>query len=107
MSYVVYNELLCKDFKMKKTWYEKIFSWRNALDQLGHLGWGYLVTMVPAYLGAPLWLCFLQGSVTMLPRELYEQWPIERWYDTAQDLVGFGLGGVLSFYAVPLVVGLF
>jgi hypothetical protein len=54
--------------------------------------------------GAPAWApyaAFGAGVLVFLPREVIDQWPIERPLDTLLDLFFFGVGGALG--ALPAV----
>ncbi len=54
--------------------------------------------------GAPAWAPYAGfgvGVVVFLPREIIDQWPIERPSDTLLDLFFFGVGGALG--ALPAV----
>ena len=73
------------------------------LDQVLHLLWGFLPLVIfwaasKARRYGPLVLLggFLGAVAFALPRELVDQWPINRWWDTVLDLAVFGLGGILA-----------
>lgn len=75
----------------------------EGIEQLGHIAWTYAATIVfwliiglprvgpMAVLGAAT-----AALVFALPRELIDQWPIERPWDTALDLASFTVGGALA-----------
>jgi len=65
------------------------------LDQFLHTIWGALLASLAAYHGASPIVCCLFSIVCILPRELVDQWPIERPMDTVIDLGFFGLGGLI------------
>ena len=80
------------------------------LEQLGHTVWGFGVVVLSwlalGLPGAPAWAPYAGfgvGVLVFLPRELIDQWPIERPSDTALDLFFFGVGGALG--TLPAVVG--
>ena len=65
-----------------------------------HFLWGFLLIALPWVVfrrpEIPFWGLPLAGIVAatlVLPRELVDQWPVERWLDTATDLLGFFGGG--------------
>ena len=68
---------------------------KKALEQLLHLAWGGLalvpVLLWPGPLGGAA-----SGIALALPRELVDQWPINRPLDTLLDLAMFGLGGAVA-----------
>jgi hypothetical protein len=97
--------------KIKKWFHDLVKSNRYgkqiefAVDQLGHLAWGFMITAL--YLcatwlngntdaGMHVLLAFVLPVVALAPRELIDQWPIESWKDTIADLVFVGLGGVAA-----------
>lgn len=73
-------------------------------DQVLHILWGFAnITLVWGATGVRRlnrwWViptCGLAAAVSMLPRELVDQWPIERSWDTALDLTAMLLGGALA-----------
>ena len=68
----------------------------EALEQALHALWAFATL---AALAAP-WSArargALSGLILALPRELVDQWPIERPLDTMLDLAFFMLGGALA-----------
>lgn len=72
-------------------------------DQLLHAAWGFgVIAVFWAVSGRPRMgpMALLGGAVAAigmaLPRELVDQWPINRWWDTVLDLCLFGIGGMLG-----------
>lgn len=76
---------------------------KDIYEALLHLMWGFApiaifwgASKVRRY-GPMVLLAGFCGAVAMaLPRELVDQWPIDRWWDTLIDLTMFGLGGMLA-----------
>jgi len=80
---------------------------RHLLKDIGeallHMVWGFApiaifwgAAKVRRY-GPMALLAGACGAVALaLPRELVDQWPIDRWWDTLIDLAMFGLGGFLA-----------
>ncbi len=72
-------------------------------EQLLHMAWGFApVCFLWLCLRRPHWTALAAaGGATAslafaLPRELVDQWPIDRWWDTVLDLTFFALGGSLG-----------
>lgn len=69
------------------------------LEQLAHIGWAFAPLAVLAAPRAGWWSILLgaaAGLLLALPRELVDQLPIERPWDTALDLSMFAVGGALA-----------
>ncbi len=78
------------------------------LDQILHMLWAFTpIVLFWLILRRPQWGWravvggAVVGLVIALPRELVDQWPIERPWDTVLDLtfftIGGGLGGLLGW----------
>jgi hypothetical protein len=78
---------------------------RQIPEQLGHAAWGSLPALV--WLGlapiSPVLAGGVAGLALALPREIVDQWPIGRPWDTALDLSFFGLGGAVAGWVWGLV----
>jgi hypothetical protein len=75
--------------------------WRKqAIDQAAHFAWGFALAWPSAALGAPVWLCVLATQIGALPREVWDQRPINRWRDTALDLSMFAAGGAVRWITI-------
>ena len=66
----------------------------EVLEQIGHFAWAAAVLILYIIIPIPLLNGFIAGVMVALPRELIDQWPIERPLDTVLDLLFFGLGGL-------------
>jgi hypothetical protein len=71
---------------------------RQLIDQPGHMLWGALPAIVVLGLApiSPVLAGAVAGIAIALPREIVDQWPLSRWWDTALDLSFFALGGALA-----------
>ena len=67
---------------------------KNILEFVAHFAWAF-IALLPVAITQEWWTGFLSGVLLALPRELVDQWPIERPLDTVVDLLAFGLGGML------------
>jgi hypothetical protein len=76
---------------------------KDIYEALLHVVWGF--TPIVIFWGAskvrrfgPIVLLggFCAALAFALPRELVDQWPIDRWWDTLIDLLMFGFGGFLA-----------
>ena len=77
-------------------WLEK------TLEQVAHFAWAG--GMVAAVLLIPQpWGGLVGALILALPRELVDQWPINRPWDTVLDTVMFALGGFLVSLLVMLL----
>ena len=65
----------------------------DAIEQVLHFAWTFVAILVYAAIPVPIVNGLVAGVVFALPRELVDQWPIERPRDTVKDLIFFGLGG--------------
>lgn len=66
--------------------------WKQIGDQFLHVAWA-AAALAPVLLWPTWWGGALSGLAFALPRELVDQWPINRWWDTVLDLAFFGIGG--------------
>jgi len=64
-------------------------------EQILHLLWAALALFPIFFWGPSIATGFLAGILLALPRELVDQWPINKWLDTVFDLTFFGIGGAL------------
>lgn len=76
---------------------------KDILEALLHLAWGFApvaifwgASLARRYGPMALLAGFCGAVAAALPRELVDQWPIDRWWDTLIDLAMFGLGGMLA-----------
>jgi hypothetical protein len=75
--------------------------WRKVGEQIAHAAWGAgIVLMVRlmfpvGWWSVPWWFGFGLPVLAVLPRELVDQWPINKWGDTVIDLAFFGMGGLI------------
>jgi hypothetical protein len=77
----------------KTTTFKRV--WRGAIDQCGH--WLWAASVVSAVIVIP-WDGVnggVAGLLIALPRELVDQWPIDRWWDTVLDTSFFVIGGTV------------
>lgn len=63
-------------------------------DQILHCGWAVMV-LAPLAIWPHWWMFIICAFLIDLPREMVDQWPINRAWDTALDLIFFGVGGFL------------
>ena len=73
----------------------------KALEQVLHMLWGGLA-LVPVLISPGPIGGAISGVLLALPRELVDQWPINRIHDTILDLFFFGLGGAIAGAVVVL-----
>ena len=66
--------------------------WRKRLDQVFHFLWA-AIAIFPVVYHTSWYTGALSGLLIDLPRELIDQWPINKWRDTLIDLLFFSLGG--------------
>jgi hypothetical protein len=73
---------------------------RQLIDQPGHMLWGALPAIVVLGLDSvsPILAGAVAGLAIALPREVVDQYPISRWWDTALDLSFFVVGGAVAGY---------
>lgn len=77
------------------TWLDKLL--HNAVEQPGHAAWGFVPIAIYLTLdGHPIVGGACAAAAAALPREIIDQWPISRWWDTALDLAFFALGGATA-----------
>jgi hypothetical protein len=70
---------------------------RSFAEQPGHAAWGFVPVAICFWLwGHPMLAGALAGLALALPRELIDQRPINRIWDTVLDLVFFAGGGALA-----------
>lgn len=74
--------------------------WRGAVDQIGHASWAAAAVAAALLIPVPGLNGAVAGLVLALPRELVDQWPIDRWWDTVIDTAAFVMGGAVVSYLV-------
>lgn len=65
-------------------------------EQIGHIAWALGALAVFTFTPIPVLDGVLAGLVLALPRELIDQWPIQRPWDTVLDLSMFAVGGGIA-----------
>ncbi len=68
--------------------------WAEVLDQSLHFLWAGSALATFYFIRIPVLDGVLGALLLALPRELVDQWPIERPWDTVLDLSFFVLGGI-------------
>lgn len=87
---------MASDGRKTSTWTRV---WRGAVDQVGHMVWAASVVSAAMLIPVDGLNGAVAGALLCLPRELVDQWPIERVWDTVLDCSAFVLGGALvSFF---------
>ena len=78
---------------LKGTSYAKIAM--AAIDQLSHFWWGAGISAVATMFGMTHEIgLIVLPMLSILPRELVDQWPIEKPLDSIIDTISFGVGGL-------------
>lgn len=65
-------------------------------EQVLHFVWSAIPLVAYSLIPVPVLNGAIAGLLWALPRELVDQWPIERPWDTVLDLSFFTLGGALA-----------
>jgi hypothetical protein len=73
-----------------------MFSLEDTYEQPLHLLWTLLPLIAFSLIPVPILNGVVAALLFALPRELVDQWPIERPWDTVKDLVFFALGGATA-----------
>ena len=61
-------------------------------EQALHFLWAF-IALLPVCVYETWWSAAISAFIFALPREIVDQWPINKWWDTAIDLLFFALGG--------------
>jgi len=70
--------------------------WKEIGEQALHVLWAGGALAVFHFCPIPILDGVLGALLLALPRELVDQWPIERPWDTVLDLAFFALGGAIA-----------
>ena len=76
----------------------------DAAEQTLHFAWAFIALFPVIFWEATWWSGALSGLLLCLPRELVDQFPIERPLDTVKDISFFILGGIAVTWVKPAVI---